>query len=53
VSLVSTFESIYSLVTKGDFGGPVVVPILSGAFSLFSLAVLAKGAMLAPKPDRA
>lgn len=50
-SLVSTFESMYSLITTGDFGGPVAIPILSAAFSLFSLAVLAKGAMLAPKQE--
>jgi hypothetical protein len=51
-SLVSTFESIRSLSTNGDFGGPVIVPVVSAAFSLCSLAVLAKGAMLAPKQER-
>ena len=51
-SLVSTFESIRSLVTYGDVGGPIFVPLVSAAFSLCSLAVLAKGAMLAPKQER-
>jgi len=48
-SLFSTFVSFHSLITNGDFDGPIIIPLLSGAFSLFSLAVLAKGIMLAPK----
>lgn len=51
-SFVTTFDSLWMIWKTGDYNGPVVLPVLSGAFALFSLAILAKGAMLAPKQER-
>jgi hypothetical protein len=50
-SMVSTFNSFWMLWTTGSLDGPVILPLLSGAFSIFSLAIIAQGAMLAPKQE--
>lgn len=52
-SLVSTFDSLWMLWTTGTLDGPVILPLLSGSFAVFSLGILAQGAMLAPKQEKA
>jgi len=51
-SIFSTFNSIWMLSKTGSFDGPVILPFLSGGFSIFSLGILAQGAMLAPKQEK-
>lgn len=48
-SAVVTFDSIWNVWTTGSLDGPIFLPLFSASFSIFSLAVLAQGAMLAPK----
>jgi GR25 family glycosyltransferase involved in LPS biosynthesis len=50
-SAVATFESAWTFFTTGSLDGPIILPLLSASFALFSLAVLAKGVMLAPKQE--
>jgi GR25 family glycosyltransferase involved in LPS biosynthesis len=50
-SAVVTFDSFWSLLTTGSFEGPIFLPLLSASFSLFSLAIIVKGVMLAPSQD--
>jgi hypothetical protein len=48
-----TLDFAWTLATTGDFNGPILLPILSSIFTLFSLLVIAQGAILAPKPPDA
>ena len=48
-SALVTFDSISSLITTGELNGPILFPLLSASFAVFSLLVIIKGVMLAPK----
>lgn len=45
------FDAFSALWTTGSVDGPIIFPIISAIISLLSLAIIAKGAMLAPKPE--
>jgi len=49
ISGKESIDAVWSIVTTGTYDGPIVLVVLSLAFTIFSLAVLAQGAMLAPK----
>ena len=51
-SLMSTFDSLWQVWTTGELDGPIIFPLMSAMFAMFSLGIIAKGAMLAPKPDK-
>ncbi len=51
-SMVTTFDSLFMIWTTRVLDGPIFLPLFSGAFSLFSLGILVKGAMLAPKQEK-
>jgi len=46
-----TMDAGVELFTTGSYQGNVILPMLSSAFSFFSLGVLGVGAALAPKPE--
>ena len=46
----TTIDAGYQLLSTGSYDGNVILPVLSSAFSLFSLGILGAGAALAPKP---
>jgi hypothetical protein len=47
-----SFDSAWSLASTGSFDGPIIFPVVSTTFTIFSLAVIAQGAILAPKPAK-
>ncbi|KAG7347331.1 hypothetical protein IV203_016036 [Nitzschia inconspicua] len=47
-SIQTTVESIFQYWNTGSFDGPWIVPLLSIPLSLFSLALIVQGALLAP-----
>ncbi|KAG7367952.1 hypothetical protein IV203_030695 [Nitzschia inconspicua] len=47
-SIQTTVESIFQYWNTGSFDGPWIVPLLSVPLSLFSLALIVQGALLAP-----
>lgn len=49
---LNTFDAIQQQLTYGYFEGNVVLVGISGLFSLFSLAILAQGVLLAPPPPK-
>lgn len=51
LSLSSTAQSIQELLATGSIDGPILFPVLSALFSVFSLAIVAQGALLAPKQE--
>ena len=50
ISTKISFDAAWSLFTTGSFDGPVLLPIASTLFTIFTLGVIAQGALLAPKP---
>jgi GR25 family glycosyltransferase involved in LPS biosynthesis len=51
-SLQTTANSVFQYWNTGSLDGPWIVPLLSVPFSLFSLALIVQGALLAPKPEK-
>jgi len=49
-SATLTVQAISSVLTTGSFDGPIIVPIISSAFTLLALGIILQGALLAPKP---
>ena len=45
-------DAISSILTTNSYDGPIFLVILSLTFTVFSLTILAQGAMLAPKPPQ-
>ena len=45
-------DAISSILTTNSYDGPIFLVILSLTFTIFSLTILAQGAMLAPKPPQ-
>ena len=50
VSARTSFDAAYSLLTTGTYDGPILLAILSLAFTVSSLGIVAQGALLAPPP---
>lgn len=46
-----TVDAGYQLATTGGYEGNAVLPLFSSMFSVVSLAIVAQGAALAPKPE--
>ena len=49
-SLSISYQSVTQYVLTGSLDGPWIVPVVSVIISIFSLAVIVQGALLAPKP---
>jgi hypothetical protein len=51
-SMSVSFSSVVQYLETGSLDGPWIVPAISVVLSVFSLAVIIQGALLAPKPDK-
>lgn len=52
ISTKITADAMYEIFVQGSYTGNLLVPIFCSLFSLFSLAILAQGIALAPKPPQ-
>jgi hypothetical protein len=51
ISAKISWDAAWALWTTGSFDGPILLPIVSTMFTIFTLGVIGQGALLAPKPS--